>query len=98
MHTYTHAHVCIHIHVYTHVHMNIYTCIYICVHGYIGLSGGAVVKHPPANAGDAGSNSGLGRSPGGENGKHSSILALKIPWTEEPGGLQSMGLQRVSHD
>ena len=29
---------------------------------------------------------------------HSSILAWKIPWTEEPGGLQSMGLQRVRHD
>ena len=29
---------------------------------------------------------------------HSSILACKIPWTEEPGGLQSMGLQRVRHD
>ena len=28
----------------------------------------------------------------------SSILAWKIPWTEESGGLQSMGLQRVSHD
>ena len=29
---------------------------------------------------------------------HSSILAWEIPWTEEPGGLQSMGLQRVRHD
>ena len=29
---------------------------------------------------------------------HSSILARRIPWTEEPGGLQSMGLQRVRHD
>jgi len=29
---------------------------------------------------------------------HSSILAWKIPWTEEPGGLQSMWLQRVRHD
>ena len=29
---------------------------------------------------------------------HSSILAWKIPWTEEPCGLQSMGLQRVGHD
>ena len=28
---------------------------------------------------------------------HSSILAWKIPWTEEPGGLQSMGSQRVGH-
>ena len=29
---------------------------------------------------------------------HSSILAWRIPWTEEPGQLQSMGLQRVGHD
>ena len=29
---------------------------------------------------------------------HSSILALKILWTEEPGGLQSIGSQRVGHD
>ena len=29
---------------------------------------------------------------------HSSILAWRIPWTEEPGGLQSMGLQRVRQD
>ena len=29
---------------------------------------------------------------------HSRILAGRIPWTEEPGGLQSMGLQRVGHD
>ena len=29
---------------------------------------------------------------------HSSTLAWKIPWTEEPGGLQSMGTQRVGHD
>ena len=35
-----------------------------------------------------------------EKGKatHSSILAWRIPWTEEPGGLQSMGSQRVGHD
>ena len=33
-----------------------------------------------------------------EMGTHSSILAWKIPWTEEPGRLQSMGLQRVGHD
>ena len=29
---------------------------------------------------------------------HASILARRIPWTEDPGGLQSMGLQRVGHD
>ena len=33
-----------------------------------------------------------------EMATHSSILAWKIPWTEEPGLLQSMGLQRVGHD
>ena len=33
-----------------------------------------------------------------EMATHSSILAWKIPWTEEPGGLQSKGLQRVGHD
>ena len=33
-----------------------------------------------------------------EMATHSSILAWKIPWTEEPGGLQSMGSQGVGHD
>ena len=33
-----------------------------------------------------------------ETATHSSVLAWKIPWTEEPGGLQSVGLQRVRHD
>ena len=33
-----------------------------------------------------------------EMATHSSILAWRIPWTEEPGGLQSMGSQRVGHD
>ena len=41
---------------------------------------------------------GLGRSPGVGNGYHSSVLAWRIPWREEPGGLQSMGLQRVGHN
>ena len=33
-----------------------------------------------------------------EMATHSSILAWRIPWTEEPGGLQSMGSQRIGHD
>ena len=41
---------------------------------------------------------GSGRSPGGGMATHSSILAWRIPWTEKPGGLQSMGSQRVGHD
>ena len=41
---------------------------------------------------------GSGRSSEKEMATHSSILVWEIPWTEEPGGLQSMGLQRVGHD
>ena len=55
----------------------------------------------PANVGDVrdvSSIPGLGRSPGGGNGNHSSILVWRIPWTEEHGGLESIGLQRVGHD
>ena len=47
---------------------------------------------------DLGWISGSGRSPGGGMATHSSILAWRIPWTEEAGGLQSMGLQKVRHD
>ena len=36
--------------------------------------------------------------PGGGHGTHSSILAWRISWTEEPGGLQPIGSQRVGHD
>ena len=66
-----------------------------------GVPGGSAGKESACNAedtGDKGSISGLGRSPGGENGSHSSILALRIPCTEKPDGLQSMGSQRVRYD
>ena len=59
-----------------------------------------MVKNLPANAGDIGNEGlipGSGRSPGGM-ATHSSILAWRIPWTEEPGGLQSMGSQTVGHN
>ena len=58
----------------------------------------SLVKTPSANSGDMGLTSGLGRSPGGGKGTHSSILAWKIPWIEESGGLQSVRSQRVRHD
>ena len=69
--------------------------------GFIGFPGGSVVKSLPANSGDIGDRGsilGSGRSAGGGNGTHSSILAWEIPWREKPGGLQSMGSQRVRHD
>ena len=60
-----------------------------------------MVKNLPANARDirdADMTAGLGRSPEDRNATQSSILAWRIPWMEEPGGLQSMGSQRVGHD
>ena len=61
------------------------------------LPGFQWVNNPPVNTGDVGLIPGSGRSPG-EMATHSSFLAWKIPWTEKPGRLQSMGLQRVRHD
>ena len=63
--------------------------------------GALVVKNLPANAGnarDTGSIPGSGRSLEKEMATHSSILAWKIPRTEEPGRLQFMGSQRVRHN
>ena len=60
--------------------------------------GGSAVNNLPANAGHVGSIPGLGRAPGEGNDNHSSILAWRIPRTEEPGGLQSMGSQRAGHN
>ena len=74
------------------------------IHGLYWASQVAlVVKNPPANAGDARDTSSTpkwGRSPGVGNGTSLQyiILAWKIPWTEELGRLQSMGLQRIRHD
>ena len=55
-------------------------------------------KESACCAGDPGSIPGSGRSPGEGNGNPSSTLAWRIPWTEQPDGLQSMGLQRVGLD
>ena len=63
--------------------------------------GGSVGKESACNAGDSGD---PGSIPGWEDplvmgmATYSSILAWRIPWTEEPGGLQSIGLQRVGYD
>ena len=60
-----------------------------------------MVNNLSANEGDAVD---MGLIPGREDpleeemATHSSILAWRIPWTEEPGGLQSIALQRVGHD
>ena len=50
-----------------------------------------MVKNPPVNAGDMDSSPMSGRPPGEGMATYSRILAWEIPWTEEPGGLQSVG-------
>ena len=60
-----------------------------------------MVKNPPANAGnigDMGSIPGLGRSPIGGHGNTLKCSCWRIPWTEEPARLQSIGSQRVGHN
>ena len=60
--------------------------------------GGSDGKVSVYSARDPGSIPGLGRSPREGNGNLLQYTAWKIPWTEEPGRLQSMGSQRVRHD
>ena len=60
-----------------------------------------MVKNPLANVGDVrvtGSIPGSGRTLEEGMATHSGILAWRIPWTEEPGRLQSMESQKVGHD
>ena len=66
-------------------------------HTYIVFTrcpGGSDGKESACNAGDLGWEDTLEKG----TATHSSILAWRIPWTEEPGGLQPMGLQRVRRD
>jgi len=60
-----------------------------------------LVKNPPANAGDVrnmGLIPGSGKSPGEGHGNPLQYSSWRIPWTEEPGKLQSIGLHSVGHD
>ena len=54
-----------------------------------------MAKNSPASAGDTGD---VGSIPGSEMASHSSIFAWEIQWTEEPGGLQALGLQTAGHN
>ena len=60
----------------------------------MGFPGGSAVKNPPAHAGDVSSIPGSEDPQEKEMATHSSILAWEIHWTDEPGGLQSTGLQK----
>ena len=64
----------------------------------MGFPGGSALEKPPADARDMSLIPGLGRSLEKEMATHSSILARKIPWTEEHGGPQPIGHNRDGHD
>ena len=64
----------------------------------LGFPGGSEVKASDSNAGDPGSIPGSEDPLEKEMATHSSILAWRTSWKEEPGRLQSMGSQRVRHD
>ena len=63
-----------------------------------GFPGGSVVKNPPPLQGTQVRTLGQEDPLKESMATHSSIVARTIPWTEQPGGLQSMGSQRVGHD
>ena len=63
----------------------------------MGFPGGLEDKVSAHNAGDLGLIPGSGRAPGEGNSNPLQFSCWRIPWTEEPGGLQSMGSQRVGH-
>ena len=72
-----------------------------CLHTPLASQVTLVVKNMPANAGDIrDSVRPLGQEDSLEEGieSHSSVFAWRIPWTEEPGGPQSIGSQRIGHD
>ena len=73
------------------------TNLHLLIKSSKGFPGAQMVKNPLCNAGNPSLIPGLGRSPEKEMANHSSILAWRILWTEKPGGLQSMGSQRVGH-
>ena len=68
----------------------------ICTRGAFLVA--RTVKNAPTNAGRVVRSLGQGDLLEKEMAAHSSVLAWRIPWTEEPGGLRSMGSQRVGHD
>ena len=63
-----------------------------------GFPGGSDGKESASNVGDSGLIPGWDDPLEKEMATHASILAWEIPWTEVPGGLQSMSLKRIRHD
>ena len=71
--------------------------IQLYIYMYLDFPLGSVVKESPCNEGDLGSIPGLGRYVQRDMSNLSSILACRIPWTEEPSRLQSLVSERFGH-
>ena len=76
----------------------IHCSLYFYLFSFLSFPGGSDSKEPDSNAGDLCSIPGSRDSLEREMATHTSILAWRIPWTEKPDRLQSMGLQRVGHN
>ena len=93
IYTHTHTYICVHFHIY------IYMCVCVCVCVYAFLMAQQVKnrlqyrRHKRCRL-----NSWVGKIPGGRHGNPYQYSCLENPWTNEPGGLQFNGLQRVRHD
>ena len=85
------------VYVYTICYGNVYN-LYVHTHIYMGFLGGSVVKNLPAKQEMQVRSLGQEEPLEEEMATHCSALAWKMPWTEEPGGLQSMGSQRIRYD
>ena len=106
LHIYTHVHT--HTHklyslVFWHSHLLMWVCVCVCVYTYTWASQVALaIKNPPANCRRCKNHvfsPWVGKIPLEEStATHSSLLAQRIPWTEETGGLQSIGSQWARHN
>ena len=74
-------------------HEYLFCIVVLCVLATWGFPDDSDGKESACNAGHLGLIPGLGRSPGEQNGYPLQCSCLENPWTEEPGGLWSMGLQ-----
>ena len=94
MYTHVYKHMCVHS-VYRRTRADMHVCVHVCM-VYMGFPAGPDDKESTCSMGDP------GLIPGGEDppekgmAAHSRTFAWRISWTEEPGGLQPMGLQRVT--
>ena len=86
------VYICVCMYIYMYLYIHTHTHIHF-IYAYQGFPGDSDGKESACDVGDLGLIPGLGRSPGEENGNPLWYSCLENLWTENPGGLQTMGLQ-----